>query len=151
MLFFLTIQQEDFENSFHPHSIQQMELTVLTSLDWRINCITAHSFLSLLTHRWSASLRPSFRLAGTERAIELLIGAALGNNGPPFLQILTYSHAPNALFDNGLLLDLEFLEFSPFAIAISAVKRTADELALPESVPAISDLDCLTSQEHDVR
>ncbi|XP_078436027.1 CYCLIN D7;1 [Wolffia australiana] len=115
-----SLPAEGLEHTFHPSTIQQMELTVLTALDWRLNCVTPFSFASSLSHRWEASLRHHLRPLARDRAAEMLTGAAL---------------------------DFEFLQFSPFAVALSAARRAIEELALPDSAAIISDLTRLVPPE----
>ncbi|KAF4369780.1 hypothetical protein F8388_011038 [Cannabis sativa] len=44
-------QMEDMEHSFEASAIQRMELKVLETLDWRLACTTAHSYLQLFIHQ----------------------------------------------------------------------------------------------------
>ncbi|CAA7406349.1 unnamed protein product [Spirodela intermedia] len=115
---------EDFDHSFHPNAIQRMELTVLRALDWRLNCVTAYSYVGPLTCCWGTSLHPHLRRAVCDRTAELLSGATL---------------------------DLEFLQFSPCVVALSATRCALEELALPEPAGFISDLISLIPHEHIVR
>ncbi|XP_038980985.1 putative cyclin-D7-1 [Phoenix dactylifera] len=49
------LQTEDLDHRFQPSIVQQMELTVLKALDWRLSCVTPYSYVHLLTWRTHAS------------------------------------------------------------------------------------------------
>ncbi|XP_010922972.1 putative cyclin-D7-1 [Elaeis guineensis] len=50
------LQTEDLNHCFQPSTIQQMELTVLKTLDWRLSCVTPYSYVHLLTWHIHSSL-----------------------------------------------------------------------------------------------
>ncbi|KAF3320917.1 Thaumatin-like protein [Carex littledalei] len=42
------LQMEHLEHTFKPVTIQEMEITILKALDWRLSCVTAFSFANLM-------------------------------------------------------------------------------------------------------
>ncbi|XP_078157624.1 putative cyclin-D7-1 [Carex rostrata] len=42
------LQMEHLEHTFKPITIQEMEITILKALDWRLSCVTAFSFANLM-------------------------------------------------------------------------------------------------------
>jgi cyclin D7 len=67
--------EEVMSNSFLPATIQDMELTLLKALQWRLACVTPYSFLQLLlpllTPHTTTTTTPS-------RCIRLLIRSLTG-------------------------------------------------------------------------
>ncbi|XP_072997923.1 putative cyclin-D7-1 [Typha latifolia] len=61
------LQTVDLDHSFVVSSIMEMELTVVKALDWRLCCVTPHSYVDLL----------HLRNTGTARATNLLLLHAL--------------------------------------------------------------------------
>ncbi|KAG1337843.1 putative cyclin-D7-1 [Cocos nucifera] len=62
---------KDLDHCFQPSTVQQMELTVLKTLDWRLSCVTPYSYVHLLTWPTHSSL--------SARVTHLLLRALLGN------------------------------------------------------------------------
>ncbi|XP_042435538.1 putative cyclin-D7-1 [Zingiber officinale] len=59
---------DDLARSFEPTTIQQMELTVLKRLDWRLACVTPYTYLEAVA--WDSQLHRAC-------AVELLVAALL--------------------------------------------------------------------------
>lgn len=59
----------DLENSFGASAIQQMELTLMTALGWRMNSTTPFSYIQYLT---------THDVDLTQRVTQLLLNALLG-------------------------------------------------------------------------
>ncbi|XP_030925183.1 putative cyclin-D7-1 [Quercus lobata] len=94
------IQMENLDHSFHPSTIQQMELKLSEALGWRLGSTTAYSYVELLM--WSTdSLKPHLHEEFITRVTELLLGA---------------------------ISDSKVLEFRPSVIAVSALWCSLDEL-----------------------
>nr|POF04426.1 putative cyclin-d7-1 [Quercus suber] len=71
------IQMENLDHSFHPSTIQQMELKLLEALGWRLGSTTAYYYVELLM--WSTnSLKPHLHEEFITRVTELLLGAISG-------------------------------------------------------------------------
>lgn len=69
---------EDLDHSFQSNLIQQMELTLLKTLGWRLGSVTAYSYIELLMSNFIDTLS-SFLLGElTTRVSELLLGALSG-------------------------------------------------------------------------
>jgi cyclin D7 len=67
--------EEVISHSFLPAAVQDMELTLLKALQWRLACVTSYSFLQLLlplTTPHSTTTTPS-------RCTRLLIRSLTGN------------------------------------------------------------------------
>ncbi|KAG6475058.1 hypothetical protein ZIOFF_064275 [Zingiber officinale] len=62
------LQMDDLARSFEPTTIQQMELTVLKRLDWRLACVTPYTYLEAVA--WDSQLHRAC-------AVELLVAALL--------------------------------------------------------------------------
>ncbi|XP_074577424.1 putative cyclin-D7-1 [Curcuma longa] len=82
---FLDLQMDDLDHSFESITIQQMELTVLRKLDWRLSSITPYSYVEAMT--WGSD-----RVRA--RVVELLVGALLDSR---FLQFNASEVATSAL------------------------------------------------------
>ena len=68
---------EDLEHSFRSSTIQQMELTLLEAIGWRLGSTTAYSYVELLM--WSTdSMKPYPHEEFITRVTELLLGAISG-------------------------------------------------------------------------
>ncbi|XP_058111111.1 putative cyclin-D7-1 [Magnolia sinica] len=103
---------EDLDHSFLPDAIQRMEITVLKALGWRLTCVTAYSYVDLMT--WHLhSLPRHIHVALTERMTELLLGA---------------------------LSDPKFIEFRPSTVAASALRCGLEELLPSKLDTHLSDL-----------
>ncbi|KAJ4970096.1 hypothetical protein NE237_003195 [Protea cynaroides] len=76
---------EDHDRWFKPSTIQRMELKVLKTLGWRLNCVTPYSYVDLLTSCHLDSLQP--------RLTELLLAAL---SDPKFLEFRPSSIAVSA-------------------------------------------------------
>ncbi|CAL9098172.1 unnamed protein product [Musa textilis] len=73
------LQMEDPSHSFAASTIQEMELTILERLDWRLACITPYSYVQVLTWGLEHTRTPCIA-----RTIELLLCALSGTvNGRP--------------------------------------------------------------------
>ncbi|KAG6535218.1 hypothetical protein ZIOFF_000183 [Zingiber officinale] len=81
----LDLQMEDLDHSFESITIQQMELTVLRKLDWRLSSITPYSYVEALT--WGSDRVRT-------RVVELLVGALSDSR---FLQFNASNVAASAL------------------------------------------------------
>ncbi|XP_010256847.1 PREDICTED: putative cyclin-D7-1 [Nelumbo nucifera] len=112
------LQMEDLDHSFQENTIQRMELTVLKVLDWRINCVTTHSYVDLLTWHLN-SLQPLLHEAITSRLNELLLGS---------------------------LSDPIFLEFRPCIVTLSALKCCLEELLPSKADAHISNISSFVPQ-----
>ncbi|KAF8397437.1 hypothetical protein HHK36_016354 [Tetracentron sinense] len=97
---FHEIQMEDLDHSFQPGMIQQMELTILQALGWRLGPTTAYSYVEFMTWKLE-TLQPHLHDAITSRVAELLLGA---------------------------LSDPKFLELRPCLVAVSALRCSLEEL-----------------------
>lgn len=76
-LLLLWLKMENLDHSFHPSTIQQMELKLLEALGWRLGSTTAYSYVELLM--WSTdTLKPHFHEEFITRVTELLLGAISG-------------------------------------------------------------------------
>lgn len=69
---------EGVEHLFEPRMIQRMELRLLETLGWKLNCTTPYSYIELL--QWSInSLKLSILHDFTSRVNDLLLRILLGN------------------------------------------------------------------------
>ena len=67
----------NLDHSFHPSTIQQLELKLLEALGWRLGSTTAYSYVELLL--WSTdSLKTHLHEEFITRVTELLLGAISG-------------------------------------------------------------------------
>ncbi|KAF8402953.1 hypothetical protein HHK36_011046 [Tetracentron sinense] len=112
-------QMEDLQYSFQPSTIQRMELTLLKALGWRLACITAYSYVELLTYHLN-SLQPHLNEAIISRATELLLGA---------------------------ISDSKFLAFRQCTLAVSALRCSLEELLPSKSDTHIAYFACLIPQD----
>ncbi|GMY14525.1 putative cyclin-D7-1 [Fagus crenata] len=104
------IQMEDLEHSFQSSTIQQMELTLLEAIGWRLSSTTAYSYVELLM--WSTdSMKPYPHEEFITRVTELLLGA---------------------------ISDSRLLEFRPSVIAVSALWCILDDLLPSTSDPYLA-------------
>ncbi|KAJ7961390.1 Cyclin [Quillaja saponaria] len=109
---------EDLEYSFQSEAILRMELTLLKSLGWRLNSVTAYSALELLMCKID-SLKPHLHQKLISRVTELLLQATL---------------------------DVKMLEFRQSILAVSALRCGLDQLSPPASDNHISYLTTLFNQ-----
>ncbi|XP_074580821.1 cyclin-D2-1-like [Curcuma longa] len=79
------LQMEDLARSFEPTTIQQMELTVLKRLDWRLASVTPYTYFEAITWGWQLH---------RACAVELLVAALLDGR---FLGFKASSVAVSAL------------------------------------------------------
>ncbi|URE11980.1 Cyclin, N-terminal domain [Musa troglodytarum] len=83
------LQMEELGHSFEARTIQQMELTVLKTLDWRLACITPYTYVEVFT--WGSSHVHSPYIP---RTIELLLCALVDSR---FLRFHPSTVAASAL------------------------------------------------------
>ncbi|CAI0471865.1 unnamed protein product [Linum tenue] len=109
-------QMEEMNHCFRPITIQQMELLLLQSLQWRLASITSYSYLEPLLISIADSSPSSNRIHK--------LGQELSATATSFLL--------------EALLESKFVEYRPSSVAISAVWCSLQELA--SSNPHYSDL-----------
>ncbi|KAI3958516.1 hypothetical protein MKW92_000605, partial [Papaver armeniacum] len=107
--------QDDLNHSFQPSIFQDMELTVLKALGWRLSCVTAYSYLDLLMHQASLLLQPDLHCVITSRVTDVVLGT---------------------------LSDFKFSEFRPSTIVLSAIKCSLEEILPSKSNDFFSSITC---------
>lgn len=70
---------EGLEHTFQPRLIQEMELKLLQTLDWRLNSTTPYSFLELMTWDIDFLIKPLFIEDLFPQLNEMLLRALLGD------------------------------------------------------------------------
>ncbi|KAK9168373.1 hypothetical protein Syun_000513 [Stephania yunnanensis] len=92
----------DMENTFQSGEIRRIELRVLETLQWRLRCATAYSYLEVLSTLLNMdSLRHQLQIALTARMSELILPT---------------------------LYDPKFVEFKPCVVAATALRCGLEEL-----------------------
>ncbi|CAN6471684.1 unnamed protein product [Victoria cruziana] len=110
--------QDGFGHLFQPSLVQRMELHVSTSLAWRLNAVTAYSFMGPLIRCLDLAC-PRVCSTLTKRVTQLLRGA---------------------------ISDINFLDFWPCTVAVAAIKCGLDELLPSQSSALMCNLHNLIPQ-----
>ncbi|CAL9187955.1 unnamed protein product [Musa hybrid cultivar] len=144
------LQMEELGHSFEARTIQQMELTVLKTLDWRLACITAYTYVEVFT--WGLSHVHSPYIP---RMIDLLLCALVGTRTSHASRTIITVSAETVRLINLTMFwlvmgipwpDSRFLRFHQSTVAASALQTLAGSeaafslLALPNPVPNMSEV-----------
>ncbi|KAK2972329.1 hypothetical protein RJ640_014387, partial [Escallonia rubra] len=113
-------QMEGLDHEFQSSLIQQMELTVLKNLEWRLGCITSSSYVEVLTWNIEFLIKPLSLEDLTVRLTELLLRA---------------------------LLDYKLLAFRPSVVALSALSCLLEENFPSTTGACLAQLTSLISEE----
>ncbi|KAJ4849161.1 hypothetical protein Tsubulata_028900 [Turnera subulata] len=112
--------QEDMDHSFHPVTIQRMELALLQALGWRLGSPTAYSYVELFTasiHSFMNHLQKDL----VSRLSELLLGT---------------------------IVDWRMVEYQPSIVAASALWCTLEELGPSNSDAHLVHITRFFNQDH---
>ena len=83
ILTYIFIQAEAAEFVFEPKSIQKMELMILSTLDWKMSCVTPVAFLHHIVQ--CLGLGTDLQWEFLRRSEQLLVSAIAGNVTDPGL------------------------------------------------------------------